>query len=247
MSYNSFADCYDGLQASVDYKGFTEYLISLFKKYDKMPTLLLDVGCGTGQIALLFKKSGVDVIGVDQSAEMLAVASTNAAKQDTKLLLLNQSASELDLYGTVDGAVCCLDTVNHIIDKKELQKSFDKISLFLERDRLFIFDVNTLYKHKEVLSGNVFVYDTEDVYCVWKNSKCDKNGVVDICLDFFTETENGTYTRYLEEFSERAYSVDVLKDMLDKAGFNTVAVLGEKTKKPPKSTEERIFFVARKR
>ncbi len=247
MSYGNFAEVYDELQVTVDYKGRAEYLISLFQRYDRKPQLVLDVGCGTGQIALNLCKKGIDVIGVDPSVEMLMKARENAAKCNKDLLLLCQAAAELDLYGTVDGAVCCLDSINHIVDKAELQKSFQRISLFLEKDRLFIFDVNTEYKHKEILANNIFTYDSENVYCIWSNSECDKNGVVDICLDFFIKGEDGTYTRSGEEFSERAYSVEMLTKMLDNAGLDVVAILDDMSENNASKESERIIFVTRKR
>ena len=140
-----------------------------------------------------------------------------------------------------------MDSINHIIDERELQKSFDRISLFLEKDRLFIFDVNTEYKHREVLANNIFVYDAENVYCVWSNSECSKNGVVDICLDFFIKNSDGSYSRTGEEFSERAYCVEMLKTMLGKAGLDVVTVLDDMTDENAAEASERIIFVTRKR
>lgn len=246
MSYHEFAAFYDLLQADVNYDARADYLMSLFSKYDRLPTLLLDVACGTGGFSLRFKKRGIDVIGVDPSYEMLSIARQKAAESGTDILLLCQSAAELDLYGTVDGAVCCLDSVNHITNKKELQESFNKISLFLEKDRLFIFDVNTIYKHENVLSGNTFVSENDEVFCVWRNSECSKENTVDIRLDFF-EKAKGSYQRYSEEFSERAYTDCELKEMLDTAGLSVVSVLGDMTVNQPKETEERVIYVTRKR
>ena len=247
MSYSDFAVVYDCLQSDVDYKARAEYLLGLFKRYDRQPTLLLDMACGTGGFSLCFADKGIDVIGVDPSAEMLQIAKNKAEKQQKELLLLCQSAAELDLYGTVDGAVCCLDSINHIIDEDELQESFDKISLFLEPGRLFIFDVNTEYKHREILSGNTFVYDTDEVYCVWSNSPCDDEGIVDIHLDFFQKQSNGSYVKTSEEFSERAYKEETLEKMLQKAGLEVLVVLGDMTERKAECTDERIIFVTRKR
>ena len=139
--YNTFAEFYDELTYDVDYKKRTAYLIKLFKKYDKMPTLLLDVACGTGGFSNEFAKQGVEVIGADMSEEMLTIARQRSMENGLDVLYLCQKAEELDLFGTVDGAVCCLDSLNHITDYKKLCKAFKKISLFLEKDRLFIFDV----------------------------------------------------------------------------------------------------------
>ena len=247
MSYSEFADVYDLLQSDVDYPQRTEYLLSLFKKYDRQPTLLLDLACGTGGFSLQFKKRGIDVIGVDISPEMLDVARSRFSDEGQDALLLCQSAAELDLYGTVDGAVCCLDSLNHIIESDELLESIAKVSLFLEPERLFIFDVNTEYKHKEILSGNTFVCDEEEVYCVWNCSECDDDGIVDISLDFFKRTADGCYKRSSEEFSERAYSVPFLTKTCEEAGLEVLAVLSDMSESEATPFDDRIIFVTRKR
>ena len=117
----------------------------------------------------------------------------------------------------------------------------------MEKDRLFIFDVNSEYKHKNVLSGNVFVGEKDDVFYTWRNSVCDSNGVVDIRLDFFENNGHGGYVRTFEEFSERAYSHEQLQKMLGNAGLEVVAVLGDMSFENPTETEERIIYVTRKR
>lgn len=245
MDYDNFSSFYDLLTEDVDYNARACYILKLFSLYDRVPTLLLDIGCGTGGFSLEFAKQGIDVIGVDPSANMLSVAVEKAKREELDILFLNQCGEELDLFGTVDGAVSCLDTVNHIIDKRTLQSFFNRVSLFLEPQRLFIFDVNTLYKHECVLGNNTFVYENDKVYCVWKNYFDRKNKITDISLDFFSNS-NGIYQRSSEEFSERVYSREEIKKMLNKAGFKLIALLGENSFSPPSKTSERNIYVARK-
>lgn len=246
MSYSNFAAFYDKLQSDVDYAARANVLLNLFEKYDRLPTLLLDMACGTGGFSEQFLKSGIDVIGVDPSPEMLSVAREKLYNNGNSPLLLCQSAAELDLYGTVDGAICCLDSINHITDEKELLESFKRISLFLEKGRLFIFDVNTEYKHKEILSGNTFKAEADDIVCIWNNSLCDENGVVEITLEFYNKTTAENDFICSEQFSERAYSDKALTKMLKKAGLEVLAILGETGENEPKETEQRIIYVTRK-
>ena len=243
--YTAFADFYDELMYDVDYKKRTTYLMKLFKKYGAKPTLLLDAACGTGGFSNEFAKLGIEVIGVDMSEEMLGVARENAINSGNDILFLCQKLEELDLYGTVDGAVCCLDSLNHITDYKTLGKAIKKISLFLEKGKLFIFDVNTEYKHQSVLGNNVFVIEKDDVYCVWANRYIKKNKTTNIMLDFFVK-ENDAYNRYSEEFSERAYTNSQLKTTLEKAGLEIVDIFDDMTEKPLKDTSERAIYVTRK-
>lgn len=243
--YGNFAEFYDSLTDDVDYKKRTAYLLRLFKKYSKKPTLLLDVACGTGGFSNHFAKEGIEVIGVDMSEEMLAVAREKSFDLGCDVLYLCQKAEELDLYGTVDGAVCCLDSLNHITDYRNFCKALKKVSLFLEAGCLFIFDLNTEYKHRSVLGDNVFVIENEDVYCVWANKFKEKNLKVDITLDFFVN-EGDKYYRLSEQFSERAYTMDEVKSALQKAGFEIVEIFDDGTEKPLGEKSQRAVFVTRK-
>lgn len=245
MAYRDFASVYDRLMSDVDYSSRTEYILKLFKKFGEQPSLLLDLACGTGGFSKEFAKRGIEVIGVDMSEDMLSVARETGVDANLDILYLCQKAEELDLYGTVDGAICCMDSINHITDKKVLASAFKKVSLFLEPQKLFIFDVNTVFKHEKILGDNTFVLENEDVYCVWQNEYDKKHHQTHISLDFFTK-DGENYQRSGEEFCERAYTDGELEKMLKSAGFMVEAVFGDMTLKAPKENAERKFFVCRK-
>lgn len=244
--YRDFACVYDLLTGDVDYKRRTEYMCDLFCKFDRKPTLLLDLACGTGGFSNEFAERGISVIGVDISPEMLSRARENSAERQNDILYLCQDAAELDLFGTVDGAVCCLDSLNHIIDYEKVCQVFAKVSLFLEKDRLFIFDVNTEYKHSEILGNNTFVIDEDDVYCVWSNEYEKESNITDITIDFFIPNEDGSYERGGEEFSERAYTYEELKNAAAAAGFEILAVYAELTEQAVGEETQRAVYVTRK-
>lgn len=243
--YGSFSDFYDPLMRDVDYEKRTEYLCTLFKKFDRMPTLLLDLACGTGEFSNLFAKRNVSVIGVDISYDMLAVACEKSANENCDVMYLCQDAAELDLYGTVDGAICCLDSLNHITDYDEFCKAIERTALFLEKDRLFIFDLNTPYKHREILGDNTFVIDIDDVYCVWQNEYDRRNNAVKINLDFF-EASGDCYYRSNENFCERAYTSDEIENALKRANLKIEAVYDDLTEKSPDENSQRVIYVTRK-
>lgn len=247
MSYSSFAAFYDSLQSDVMYEQRAGYIAKLFKKYDRLPTQLLDVACGTGGFSLQFAKMGMSVTAADPSPEMLSVAQKKASATDLDIMLVCQSARDTKLPYAVDGAVCCLDSINHIIDKRELKASFRAVAAAVKDGGLFIFDVNTPFKHRNILSGNTFVIENDDVYCVWQNSDCEKNGIVGICLDFFGKDADGKYIRTTEEFAERAYTDEEIRGMLEPAGLEVVAVLGDMSFKAPKAYDERVIYVTKKR
>ncbi len=244
--YSEFAAVYNALMQDADYSARCQYLLSLFEKYDRKPTLLLDLACGTGGFANEFSAQGVQVIGVDVSPEMLTVARETSMELGQDVLYLCQDATALDLYGTVDGAICCLDSLNHITDYNDFKAALGRVSLFLEPNRLFIFDVNTLYKHECVLGDNTIVKETKDVYCVWQNEYNDSTHITDINLDFFV-FENGVYYRSNEHFCERAYSETEIAAACQKAGLEIIEIFAEMTETAPDSKTERAVYITRKR
>lgn len=244
-SYEMFADFYDSLTDNVEYEKRADYIIDILEnKHNHDLGLTLDLACGTGTLTVLLKEKGVDIYGIDGSEEMLSVAFQKAFRKDLHILFLCQRMECLDLYGTIDTCICTLDSINHITDEKILEKAFERLSLFMNKGGYFLFDVNTIYKHKKVLGDNAFIFETDEVYCGWQNTLLDDN-VVDIDLDFFIETENG-YERYSEYFQEKAYSVEFLKSLLEKTGFSLEAVYGDLKETPPEDDEERIILVAKK-
>lgn len=244
--YDAFSFCYDRFTEDVDYLSRTANLLKLFEKYDKRPTLLLDLACGTGNFSFSLADSGIDVIGVDCSEGMLATAISKLTEGSANPLFLNQYAEELELYGTVDGAICMLDSLNHITEYENFCKAIARVSLFLEKDRLFIFDLNTPYKHKVVLGDNIFVREDETAFCVWQNEYAGDN-TVDIYLDFFVENKNGSYERLCENFSEVAYTTGQVQSALDEAGLELIATLDDMTDNEPTETTERITYIVRKK
>ena len=246
LSYAYFADYYDNLTNNVEYKQYAEYILKLAQRYNHDMGITLDLACGTGSLTLILKQMGVDIYGVDASPEMLSVAQEKALNADISgMLFLRQKMQKLDLYGTIDTCICTLDSINHVTNIENVQKAFEKVSFFMNPKALFIFDVNTLYKHKEILGNNTFVYDTEQVFCVWQNTICEDGVTVDIALDFF-ENLDGMYRRYSEDFKERAYSHEEICSMLEKAGFKLLDVFGEMTFEAPGADSQRNIYIAEK-
>lgn len=242
-SYVSFARFYDGLMEDADYEKRCDYLLELFSRHNHDTGITLDLACGTGSLTRLLAKKGIDVYGVDSSSEMLSEAMQRSYEEGLNILFLRQKMQSLDLYGTINTCVCTLDSINHLTNIDDVRKTFDRVGLFMDNGGLFIFDVNTIHKHSEVLRDNTFVFENEKVFCVWQNTPRNNN-IVDITLDFF-EKEDEAYYRSTENFSERAYSDGEITEMLENAGFKVEAVYGDLTFEKPNANEQRLIFVAR--
>lgn len=244
-AYSSFAVHYDGLMQVANYTARADYICAVLEKLSHCAGLTLDLACGTGNLTVELAKRGFDIYGVDGCAEMLMQAQEKAAQEGLSLLFLCQNMQNLDLYGTVQTVVCTLDSLNHLTSLSDVKKAFARVSLFLEEGGYFLFDVNTVYKHRNLLSGKTFVYDTKDVYCVWQNGLVDEKDRVRISLDFFEKT-GAVYRRSSTHFYERAYDENVLRELLQETGFSTVHVWEDGTFETPGAQCARIFIAAKK-
>lgn len=243
-SYANFALYYDELTRNVDYAAIADFIHQLLREEGLDKGILLDAACGTGTLCEIFAAKGYDVIGADRSAEMLTQAMNKKVASGQDIIYLCQPMEELDLYGTVNAAVCTLDSINHLEGPAQVLRAFERISLFLEPGGIFIFDANTLYKHREILADNTYVYDCEDVYCVWQNSL--EGDRVRIRLDLF-EADGDSYYRAEEEFCETAYPKELLCSFLEQAGLSVVGIYDGYTENCPGEKTERLVFVARKK
>lgn len=245
--YAEFSGVYDILTQNVDYPQRADYIADLLSQNGVTGGILLDLACGTGTMSVEMAKKGFEVIGVDASGEMLSIAMNNAYEAEQNILFLCQQMQQLDLYGTINAAICTLDSINHLTDISDVEAAFSKVSLFMEQNGIFVFDVNTPYKHREILANNTFVYDTDGVYCVWQNTLDADTDTVQIDLDIFEEIEPDVYERTQESFCERAYPIDVLLKLLEKTGFEPIVVFDELTEQPPQENSQRVFIAARKK
>ena len=243
-SYVSFARFYDGLMEDADYEKRCDYLMELFRRHNHETGITLDLACGTGSMSIELIKNGFDVIGIDLSENMLEIASNRLLEYGENFSLLKGNMTDYRLDKSVKACICSLDSINHLNDINDVEKTFCNVYNSLDKNGVFVFDVNTIYKHNEILANNTFVFDEEDFYLVWDNEFVSDR-VVRILLDMFVW--NGkSYDRFSESFEETAYSIDELLDALCKAGFSDISVYDELTPNPPREKSERLYFICKK-
>ncbi len=244
--YSTFARYYDQLTANIDYKKRGEYFHSIIQKFKTTKdNILLDLACGTGSISEVMAGLGYDVIGVDNSDEMLGMAIEKKFDSGLNIQYLCQDMRKLDMFGTIDITICALDSINHLASLNDVRKVFENVAFFSELGGLFIFDVNTLYKHRKVLADNTFTYETDDVYCVWENTLNRETDEVKMNLEFFEREENGLWSRSSDSFSEKAYSEKDIEELLSQSGFELLGKYGDDTFDPPGEDCQRIVYAAR--
>ena len=241
MSYDAFARYYDELTANIDYPALADYYDGLITRFGGRKGILLDLACGTGSLSVLLSAKGYDVIGTDASPEMLDAA---MSKPHEGIQYLCQDMTELDMFGTIDAAVCALDSLDHLESEDGLRTVFERVALFMNEGGVFVFDVNTPYKHENVLADRTYVYETDNVFCVWEN-EYEGNGVTGIQLDFFEQNNDGTYTRSSDCFTETAWERSRIEKLLTEAGFELCACYEYPTLNEPTAESEKLTFAAR--
>ena len=245
LEYDALAGCYDAMTQDVDYPAWADYIERLFAESGRRVRTVLDLACGTGTMTCLLAQRGYELIGVDFSPEMLAVAAEKSLDvPGERPIFLCQSMEELDLYGTVDACVCLLDSVNHVTDPEYLQRALERVRLFLEPGGTFLFDIHTP-EHLQGLDGEVFLDETEDAYCVWRTDYDPERRTCTYAMDIFRR-EGKLWRRGEEVHEEYAYTVSELEAYLKEAGFTEIRQYAQLSLQRPEAGEERVFFTARK-
>lgn len=243
-AYTSFARVYDLFMDNVPYEQWGEYLAKLFKEYGIEDGLLLDLGCGTGKLTQIMEKHGFDMIGVDNSYEMLDMAREHSSEN---ILYLLQDMREFELYGTVRGIYSACDCLNYILEEDELKEVFALANNYLDPGGLFVFDINSPYKYRELLSDNTFAENREEGSFIWENYYDEDEKINEYDLTLYIKDEEERFLRFQEVHYQRCYELSTIKRLLEEAGMEFVAAYDAYTKEPVSEQSEKILVIARER
>ena len=249
--YETFAHVYDTFMDEVPYDDWAAFLIREMKKDGIKDGLVLDLGCGTGQITKRLALAGYDMIGVDASADMLQAAQEKRGGCD--ILYLLQDMREFELYGTVRCVISTCDSLNYITEEEDLLKVFRLVNNYLDPGGLFLFDMNSLRYYEKVLSDNTFAESRDEGGFIWENSYDADTRINEYDLTLFLQRQDGLFERFLETHRERAWSVRKVEELLRAAGLKAEGVSpayvpdGDRMRErwDPDQEERRILFRAR--
>ncbi len=276
-SYSAFAYVYDELMDNVPYDAWAEYLVGLLKENGVADGLVCELGCGTGQMTRRLAAAGYDMIGIDLSEEMLDVAreqeygayegeydfdeevpetefeyDEEAEGAEPSILYLQQDMREFELYGTVSAVVSICDSMNYMTTDEDLLQVFRLVNNYLDKDGVFIFDMNTEYKYKELMGDTTIAENREDVSFIWENLYDAEKRLNEYSLTLFAKAEQEDeeegaplYEKYEEVHLQRAYPLAEVKRLLAEAGLSFVAAYDVLTHEAPGPECERMYIVAR--
>lgn len=248
-SYTGFARVYDTFMDNIPYQNWSEYLTELLREYSINDGLVADLGCGTGNVTIELAKNGYDMIGIDNSDEMLSIAiekASNSTGKEGNILYLLQDMREFELYGTVSAVVSICDSMNYIVTEDDLLTVFKLVNNYLDTNGIFIFDLNTVYKYSTILADNTIAENRENCSFIWDNYYYEDEMINEYDLTIYEkEADSDYFKRFDETHYQKAYTLDTIKRLLNEAGLMYVTVYDAFTYNPPKDTSERIYIVAR--
>lgn len=249
-SYTGFARVYDTFMDNIPYKKWSEYLVGLLKEYNINNGLVAELGCGTGNITCELSEKGYDMIGIDNSEEMLSIAmekKKNSSGKEEDILYLLQDMREFELFGTVSAIVSICDSMNYITSKEDLLTVFRLVNNYLDPNGIFIFDLNTVYKYSTILADNTIAENRKDCSFIWDNYYYEDEMINEYNLTVYVKEETNHFIRFDETHYQKAYTLETIKKTLEEAGLSFVTALDAFTHNPPRYNSERIYIVAREK
>ncbi len=271
-AYTSFASVYDTFMDNVPYEEWGEYIHSMLCEYGVEDGIVLDLGCGTGTMTEILAGYGYDMIGVDNSEDMLELAMEKRIASGHDILYLLQDMREFELYGTVRAVVSVCDSVNYITEPEELREVFRLVNNYLDPGGIFLFDFNTEYKYREVMGDCTIAEDRGDCSFIWDNCYYEEERINEYDLTLFiregagsgwnesaegereesqeekqmeNREENGAlYRKYRETHYQRGYTLEEIRELINSAGLVFEAAHDMDTHGEATETSERIYVVA---
>lgn len=247
-AYTSFAAVYDTFMDNIPYEEWEKYLKSLLYEYGVREGLVLELGCGTGNMTEILAQSCYDMIGVDNAEEMLEIAIEKRMKSGLDILYLQQDMREFELYGTVKAIVSVCDSVNYILEEEELEEVFRLVNNYLDPGGVFIFDFNTVYKYREILGDQTIAENREECSFIWDNYYYEEERINEYELSLFIrEGDSELYRKYQETHFQKAYDLETMKRLITQSGLEYITAYDAFTKEAPTRVSERIYVIARER
>lgn len=244
-AYSDFASVYDELMDGVPYGQWLENIVGELARYGINDGLVLELGCGTGEMTQRLARRGFDMIGVDCADEMLNIAVQKREASGLDILYLNQDMREFELYGTVRAVVSVCDSINYLLEDEDITECFRLVNNYLDTDGIFMFDFNTRYKYENVIGDSVIAENREDCSFIWENYFDSETAVNEYDLTIFKKEKNGLFSRHCEVHCQRGYTLEEMKGFIDAAGLEFVRAYDADTLLEVTAESERIYCVAK--
>lgn len=245
-SYKEMASVYDRLMNDINYEQWWLYYKQLFNKFNITPHQVIDIACGTGNMTILFSKSGLSVSGIDFSEDMLMVAKEKARRQGLKIEFICQDIRNLVLHRSVNLFTCCCDGINYLTNLDDVKECFLSVYKFLNNGGFFLFDISSFEKIKSIIGCNFFGEDHDDLTYLWQNEYDEGMQLCTMDLTFFIKEKGSLYRKFKEVHYQRAHKTEEIIYILEQTGFMVLGLFEHMTLQSPNEHSSRIQFICKK-
>ncbi|MGN0482296.1 MAG: class I SAM-dependent DNA methyltransferase [Lachnospiraceae bacterium] len=245
QAYTSFAQCYDMFMDNVPYEEWSRYLIGLLQEYGIKEGKIAELGCGTGKMTRLLAAAGYQMTGIDLSQEMLEIACSQ--DNPNSILYLQQDMCELELCEEMDACVSICDCLNYILDEQDLVSVFSHVKETLRLGGVFIFDLNTIHKYRDLIGETTISEVRDTASFIWENYYDEEEQINEYDLTFFMQEDGDLFRRFAEVHYQRGYELETVKACLKEGGLQFVTAYNVTTHDPVTDACERMYIIAKKR
>ncbi len=222
--YTHFAAVYDRLMGDIPYNEFARLLQEAVSKTGHRIDVIVDIGCGTGAMFEAELALARQVIGIDPSLQMLAVAKEQAQPYGRRITLLEGSAESFFTPKKADLCLATCDVCNYILTPQRLQRSFTHIHDMMNPGGYFLFDMHSPTKVLQGIGDNVYYDASGDTVALIETKVDQKSMIVAYELLLFLLEKDGRYQRVQESHRQRAYELSAILKGLENAGFTEVYI-----------------------
>lgn len=223
----------------VPYRMWTGYYLLLLAQQESHPKRILDVCCGTGTMAEMLVNEGFELAGFDLSPGMIDLARRKAKKRRMDIRYEVADATAFELGDTWDAAFSFFDSLNNILDPAGLEAAFASVFKHLKSGGSWIFDVNTAYAFEEQLFDQEDMRSNVKLRYKWDGDYDSNSRIITVDMRFWYKGEP-----FREVHRQRAYDVEEVVPMLEKAGFVDIHAYHSYTLNPPRTKSDRVHFTA---
>ena len=271
-SYTDFALVYDTFMDETPYEEWADYISTLIKEYgiskplnenaqeghsdnDSLSeeemllqerNLIVELGCGTGSFTQEMAQRGYDIMGIDNSLQMLQIAIQKKEKTGKDILYLEQDMREFELFCTAGTFLSVCDSVNYLTDPKDVIKMLKLVNNYLYPEGIIIFDFNTVYKYRDIIGDTTIAEDREDCAFIWDNWYDEDTCINEYDLTIFVREKDDRYRRFNETHFQRGYTLEEMLSIVKASGMTFVKAIDADTHLDPTTESQRIYIIARK-
>lgn len=262
-AYGDFASVYDTFMDETPYEDWCQFVEEVITEYgiskpgekdaevlSSERNLVLDLGCGTGTLTEMLAEKGYDMVGIDLSQDMLAIAMEKKAKAESGTLYLCQDMRELELYSTVGTVISVCDSVNYLLEEEDVLTTFKLVNNYLYPGGIFLFDFNTVYKYEQVIGDTTIAENREDCSFIWENfydpeEQLNEYDLTIFVKDLGSDEEDPNFKRFQETHVQRGYTLEQMTRLIKEAGLKLEFAMDADTHGEVTDESERIYILAR--